>query len=164
MGPKRSGAPVIGGQPASTVKPLQTRNQANQPAKPAPLAESLKNQKVKTMQPAANPQKKPAVTKIVVGSQCQTKKSPQKAVPSKNAKCNQLQKRSFISEQEIQEIISGLQMDRNNNVKASQESLNMLGSPILVNIVKVYSAQQQAFDKLDGKSKDLNFIICTSVS
>lgn len=62
-----------------------------------------------------------------------------------------VQKRSFISEEEIAAILGGIQMDRNNNVRESQESLNTAGAACLVNIAKVYAAQQHAFDKLDGK-------------
>ncbi|KAI5707262.1 hypothetical protein M8J75_016128 [Diaphorina citri] len=61
-----------------------------------------------------------------------------------------VQKRSFISEEEIAAILGGIQMDRNNNVRESQESLNTAGAACLVNIAKVYAAQQHAFDKLDG--------------
>lgn len=64
---------------------------------------------------------------------------------------SQLQKRSFISEQEMMDMLGGIQIDSNNNVRGSQESLNTGGSACLVHIAKVYAAQQHAFDKLEGE-------------
>lgn len=144
---KATGKPI---QPVSTksipVKPPQTRNQAKQQLP----VEPTKFQNSKNIQTVGNRQIKPVVTKQIIGSRIQTKKSPGKQMASK--KSNQIQKRSFISEEEISEMLGGLKMDRNNNLRESQESLNMPGAACLVNIAKVYGTQQYAFDKLDGKS------------
>lgn len=128
-------------QPA--VKPLMGRNQ-NKPSGQGGQSWKKVSLAGKSPQNARSP--KPATTQP---------KSPynDRSQRKSNLECRELQKRSFISEQEVAAMLEGLQMDRNNNVRDSQESLNTAGTACLVNIAKVYAAQQKAFDNLDGECR-----------
>uniref|UniRef100_A0A8D8T9G5 Uncharacterized protein n=1 Tax=Cacopsylla melanoneura TaxID=428564 RepID=A0A8D8T9G5_9HEMI len=154
--PKSTPVQPVQGKPPQPVRALQNRNQNK----------SAVTQRTNPPKKISNQGNMPANAKSQVrpGNNVQNHTSPGnnhaqpgsvrgQVKPKQDG--NGLQKRSFISEQEIAAMLGGLEMDKNNNNTTmrgaeSQESLNQVGAACLVNIAKVYASQQKGFDKLDG--------------